>query len=432
MTATRRVRDGFLTLVGLARGAMTKPGFELFSRLLVGWVLHRGGARSPRSTCWATRRPPPPMTPITGCALWRLCLESCWRALVVATVAKLCPDGPIDLDLDDTLHHRPGPKVEGAGVFRDAVRSTKRKVVYATGLNLVVVTLRVVPPWGGCPVGIPVGVALHRKNAETTTELGRQILADLSEWLPERSFHLTCDGAYAGPCGSGLPRTRVTSRVRRNASFDERAPARTGKRGRPRKRGCRAPNPKQYSSKLADQQFEAVELDGRGKTISRLVWSKSVLWYSVDPVNIVRLVIVRDPAHHEPDDYFVTTDMEASAGDIVARLHGAVVDRGDVQGREADRPWRRPSVLEVQMPRYRRCCRTGARGHLVLVHHDLRRLEDLARSTLVPEEDRSELPLRLAALRLVLWQERITTMSPTARLDSKMMTGVLEVLSRAA
>ena len=38
----------------------------------------------------------------------------------------------------------------------------------------------------------------------------------------------------------------------------------------------------------------------------------------------------------------------------------------------------------------------------------------------------------LAALRLVLWQERITTISPTARLDSKMMTGVLEVLSRAA
>ena len=323
MTATRRARDGFLTLVGLARGAMTKPGFELFSRLLVGWVLAPG--RRTITSIYLLGDPEATRAHdayhrFVRCG--RLCLKSCWRALVVATVAKLCPDGPIDLDLDDTLHHRPGPKVEGAGVFRDAVRSTKRKVVYATGLNLVVVTLRVVPPWGGCPVGIPVGVALHRKNAETTTELGRRILADLSEWLPERSFHLTCDGAYASLCGSGLPRTSVTSRVRRNASFYERAPARTGKRGRPRKRGCRLPNPEQYSSKLADQQFEAVELDCRGKTISRLVWSKSVLWYSVDPVNIVRLVIVRDPAHHEPDDYFVTTDMEASAGEIAARYTG--------------------------------------------------------------------------------------------------------------
>jgi len=51
--------------------------------------------------------------------------------------------------LDDTLFHRPGAKVEGAASSRDALRSTRSKVVYARGLNLVVLALRVRAPWVG-------------------------------------------------------------------------------------------------------------------------------------------------------------------------------------------------------------------------------------------------------------------------------------------
>ncbi|MEJ7723082.1 MAG: hypothetical protein WKF64_02155 [Ilumatobacteraceae bacterium] len=54
-------------------------------------------------------------------------------------------------------------------MFRDAVRSTARRVVYASGLNLVVITLRVSAPWGRCPIGVPINVRLHRKNDPTTT-----------------------------------------------------------------------------------------------------------------------------------------------------------------------------------------------------------------------------------------------------------------------
>jgi len=62
--------------------------------------------------------------------------------------------GVVPLDLDDSLWHKSGRCVDGAGSFRDAVRSTRSTIVYATGLNLVVVTLRVLPPWGGMPIGL--------------------------------------------------------------------------------------------------------------------------------------------------------------------------------------------------------------------------------------------------------------------------------------
>jgi len=72
----------------------------------------------------------------------------------VCVIATFSPDGPVPLDLVDSLCHRSGRCVDGAGSLRDAVRSTRSTIVYATGLNLVVVTLRVVPPRGGLPIGL--------------------------------------------------------------------------------------------------------------------------------------------------------------------------------------------------------------------------------------------------------------------------------------
>ncbi len=92
-----------------------------------------------------------------------------WRVMTCHLVTSLCPTGAVELACDDTLFHHDGPKVHGAGIFRDAVRSTLRRVVYARGLNLVVITLQVHPPWGGCPVAVPVNVRVHNKHDTTTT-----------------------------------------------------------------------------------------------------------------------------------------------------------------------------------------------------------------------------------------------------------------------
>lgn len=157
-------------------------------------------------------------------------------------MGRLAGDGVIELLCDDTLHHKSGRHVEGAGVFRDAVRSTVKTVVYALGLNLVVVCLRVQPAWGGCPIAIPVNVCLHRKH-DTTTTTGHAaaMLAEIAGWFPGRQLHLTADGAYATLARALPSRAHLTSRMRCDAALYEAAPPHTGKRGRPHPRSPRKP-----------------------------------------------------------------------------------------------------------------------------------------------------------------------------------------------
>ena len=244
-------------LVSSARGVFSVPSFEVFTTLVCGWVLAPG-----RRTVTAMiaagdpvgRRAHDAYHRFFRSARWST--HELWRVLVIEVVKVCCPDGPLVLDCDDTLYKKSGRHIDGAGTFRDAVRSTRSKVVYATGLNLVVVTLRVSAPWGGMPIGVPVGVRLHRKGGPTTTELAEEIMAELASWLPERSFSLCADGAYATLAGRELGRTTVTSRMRRDAAIYEQAPPRTGRRGRPRTKGARLATPGQLAAGMKSDALE--------------------------------------------------------------------------------------------------------------------------------------------------------------------------------
>ena len=93
------------------------------------------------------------------------------------------------------------------------------------------------------PIAIPVNVRLHRKQGPTMPVLAAEMMAELATWLPEASFVLCGDCAYATLAGDHLSRTVVVSRMRRDAALYEVPPPRTGKAGRPRKRGARLPTP---------------------------------------------------------------------------------------------------------------------------------------------------------------------------------------------
>ena len=107
-----------------------------------------------------------------------------------------------------------------AGLTRVTIRCvgvTVKRIVYAWGLNLVVVCLRVAPPWGGTLIALPINLrARTTTGGNKTTELAAELIEEIADWLPERSFHLTGDGAYACLLGAQLPRTHVTSRMRRD------------------------------------------------------------------------------------------------------------------------------------------------------------------------------------------------------------------------
>jgi len=129
-------------------------------------------------------------------------------------------------------------------------------------------------------------------------------------------------GAYACLCGADLPRTHLTSRIRRDAALYEPAPPRTGKRGRPRTKENRLPTPAELATAAPATDWQPVEVDLRGRAVPRLVLVRDVFWYAVNKRDLLRLVIVRDPAGVEPDDFFVTTDRTASGAEVASRYAG--------------------------------------------------------------------------------------------------------------
>src|SRR5438128_7645753 len=140
------------------------------------------------------------------------------------------------------------------------------------GLNVVVLTLRIRPPWGGEPLGCPINIRLFRKGGATHNELAAEMLEEVAAWLPEHRFVLSGDGAYAALAAVGLPRTQVVSRMRRNAAVYEPAPPRQkGKRGRPRKKGQRLPS---LSQLAAQATWERVELELRGRKATRPLYAR--------------------------------------------------------------------------------------------------------------------------------------------------------------
>jgi hypothetical protein len=136
-------RDGLLMLAG----AFTRPSARTFLELLRAWVLCTGRRTVTgmvRFVSALESRSHDVFHRFLAGAQWEM--QEVWRDWALFAVGCWAPTGQAPLDLDDTLFHRTGRKVEGAGWWRDAVRSTGTRVVHAWGLNLVVLTLRVRPP----------------------------------------------------------------------------------------------------------------------------------------------------------------------------------------------------------------------------------------------------------------------------------------------
>jgi hypothetical protein len=296
----------------------TQPSFALLLQVVQGWILCPGRHTLTRIYALGKLSGAPQALDsyyrFFRCAKWSF--HDLWRLLAQSLVARFYPSGPLPLQIDDTAFHKSGRRVDGAAWWRDAVRSTGTKVVHCFGLNLLVLTLRVSAPWGGEPLGLPVNVRLHRKHGPTLLKLAQEMIEEVAAWFPARDFELVGDGFFASLAGAGLPRVHLYSRMRRDAAIYAPPPKRTVKRrGRPRKHGHRLPTPKALSQSARTWVKTQVQI--RGQELTRLVHVRDVLWYAVCPHALVRLVIVRDPAGQEPDDYFFTTNLQATAAHVI-------------------------------------------------------------------------------------------------------------------
>jgi len=298
----------------------TTPSAGLFLRLIAGWVV-----------C-PTRRTITAMIPLADpdgkrghdayhrffrAGAW--CMKGLFHAWAKVLVEALCPEGPVWMLADDTVHKKTGRKVDGAKLCRDALRSSGNRTVYVWGLQIVPLCLRVEPPWGGEPLALPINFRLYCKGGPTLLDLVEEMVNEVARGFPGRRFYLVGDGFYAPLAGHAMTRTHVISRMRSDAAIYKMPPKRRpGMRGRPRKKGERLPSPAATAPRV--RRWETVVTRERGKRRKRLLYCRAVLWYKVRPDEPVLLVVSRDPQGKEKDDFFFTTDLGLAGAIVVSEF----------------------------------------------------------------------------------------------------------------
>ena len=425
--------DNWQHLLVAFASAFTQPSLRIFFTMATAWVICPGRRVVTRLYLLAD-----PAREAAHDAYHRFLREGAWaladlfRLLALTIVSYTCRTGRIPIDLDDTLYHKSGRKVDGAGWWRDAVRSTNTKMVSAFGLNLVVLTLRVTAPWGGEPLGLPVNMRLHRKGGKTLIELASEMIREFCSWFPQREFNLCADGAYATLAGAALPRVHVTSRMRRDAALYAPAPKRRkGQRGRPRTKGRRLPTPEQMAK--TKKGWRRVVASERGKPRERLVLVRRLLWYRVCRGSPVLLVISRDPEGKEHDDFFFTTDLcaypEVAIGQYAGRwsIEDTFKNVKQLLGGEQPQTWKGTGPERVAG--FSLWLYSAVWLWYITTHG--------ARKTWNPlpwyrEKSTPSFADALAALRRVVWHQRLFEGSKVKPLTPKMAGRLIEVLAHAA
>lgn len=412
--------------------AFTATGWSIFQATMLGWILCPG-----RKTIIGIYRMADPLGTrahdafhrFVRCGAWKI--DVLWHALAVALVSSLVPAGEIEIDQDDTLLHKTGRRVDGAGYWRDAVRSTGNRVVVALGLNVLVITLRIRPPWGGEPLGLPILVLLHRKKEVKLTELACRALDTVAAWFPDRRIRCCADGAFASALiPKGNHRITVISRIRRDAALYERKPTSTGKRGRPRLRGERIGTPTQIGAKA--RRWHTVITDQRGHPQARRVHARTVLWYAVSKVPVL-LVISRDPTGHEHDDYWVCSDTTLSARDIVSAYAGRWSIEDTFRATKQSLGIQHPQSWATSAPE-----RAATLGFLLyslvwwwFLGLNITQQRVVATPWYASKSTPSFIDA-LAALRRTFWCNRIYRDSTRGHVQPKMIGAMLDALARAA
>jgi hypothetical protein len=420
------------TLLALASDTFTRPGFALFEEIVTAWVLcptRHTMTNLLRVLGPGARRAHDAYHRWLRSARWDPC--ALWAATVRHLVRTLQPDGLLKLICDDSHLRKSGPKVEGAGSFRDPIRSTKRRIVYLFGLNVIALCLRVQLPGLRQPVALPINLRVYRKRGPSHLDLVEAMFRQVADWLPDRSFDLVGDGAYAALAKRVLPRSEVVSRMRCDAAiYDLPPPRRPGQRGRPRKCGPRLPTPRQLASQV--RQWQRTKLLLRGRVIERLLHSRPVLWYGVCGPKPVLLVIVRDLAGKQPDDFFFTTRLDADPATVVSDYAGRwaieVTFRDTKQHLGAEHPqtWKLLGPERAAHLAFWLYTAIWSWYALHYAHLPARPCDPWYRAKAAPLFADAR-----AALRTVLWQDRISLGSMRHGLDPEITDTLVDALARA-
>jgi len=343
MDATSLVSAWDAQLVQLD-AVFTKPTAETWRQIVLGWILHRGPATVTgmfRTLGTVATKDWTVYEKFFYRARWSLetLCDRLMETLIAPLIRESAPrdgkDAPpvADLNLDDTTAARYGRHVAHAGWFKDA--SAQGPAVKGTVIhwahNWIVASLALrLRGWEKIRWNLPVAFRLYRKRSDcadvpflTRHQLAAQIVQQVAKAMPGIRLRTAADGQYA--CRQfiePLPeQVNLVSRIRRDAAIYELpAPKPPHRRGPQAKKGPRLPAPKKLAEADSDD-WRKITVCKQGRKVKRLVRSVVCLWYHVCGEKPIRLVIVRDPAGKQKDDFLFCTDAEVSEEEIVQRYY---------------------------------------------------------------------------------------------------------------
>jgi SRSO17 transposase len=199
----------------------TEPSFKNFMALASGWVLCTGRRTISRVIQVANLGEPRRHHSV----FYYFFSRAAWSPeelgkRVFEFVLKLLPkDARIILTVDDTLCRKSGAHVWGGGMHHDALLSNYGRgkslvKFFSFGHNWVIVCVCIQTPWNKDRyMAIPIAFRLYRSKKRCPknqyrkrTELAREMIEKISEWLPQdRVALLVGDTEYAVcPRGSFL------------------------------------------------------------------------------------------------------------------------------------------------------------------------------------------------------------------------------------
>jgi hypothetical protein len=274
--------------------------------------------------------------------------------ILLGLIISVIP-GVVIVGADDTVERRCGRKIKAKGCYRDAVRSTKKYVVKCFGLKWVSMMALIAVPWSQRVWALPfltvlcwperktekekkpsrkgkgsrkkltklTKLANKERRHKTSVDIVRQMIKQVSRWLPEKMIVLVVDGGFAAVSLAlacvGRPNVIMVSRMRLDAAlYHKPGKQPAGKRGRKPLKGKRQRSLAVWAAR-GDTPWQEAEVNWYGGERKQVkLFSQTALWYTpgYKPVE-VRYVIVRDPQGELRDEAFFCTKLDATPAQII-------------------------------------------------------------------------------------------------------------------
>ena len=230
------------------------------------------------------------------------------------------PGAALEVAVDDTPFRRCGKKVAQACWAHDGAARAPTRIGYGNTWVIVAIVAR--PPMLRRPVALPVAAWWGRGRAGLSrTLLAFCLVTRLATEFGDRAVHVVADAAYHNAYLRDLPANVTWScRLAKNAVLFGPAPARTGRRGRPRRRGERLGVPAEVADTPATTWTPAL-VTRYGQVTTVGLADVDCLWYGALGDLPVRLILVREADSTTGYDLaLITTDRHTPAGVLVGRF----------------------------------------------------------------------------------------------------------------